>query len=266
MGRGVVAMLLDFLGYALLYAYLEQVVQQEVGVGRPWHFPLSPAFWREVLGSEGTAAVAQPDDCHAGSAAAGSSEARPAGRGPASGQGPAQSAGAGGERPERPPELFEPEDGEGLRRLRAADRVVSVEGLRKVYANGAGAEVRAVDGLSLTMYEGECFCLLGHNGAGKSTTMAVLTGMTPATAGEVKVLGLRMPEDKLAIRRNMGFCMQQNVLWDTLTVEEHVALFAALLGLEPGVAKKSCDEVLRQVELAHKSHAQAATFLCRGSF
>jgi len=229
-GKGVMIMFLDFFMYCALYCYLDQVVQHDVGVARPWYFPLDPGYWREVLGWEEAPnrdALAAP-------------EALPK-----------------EEEEEAHPELFETEDSEHYRQLRTKKRVLTAHGLRKDFLNAAGAHVRAVDGLNLTMYEGECFCLLGHNGAGKSTTMACLTGMTPPSAGEVTVLGMKMPQDVLAIRRNMGFCMQQNVLWDSLTVEEHVLLFAALIGLDKEVAIKSCDEVLRQVELAYKRHAQA---------
>lgn len=56
-------------------------------------------------------------------------------------------------------------------------------------------EQRAVDGLTVNFHGGEIFCLLGHNGAGKSTTINLLTGLLKPTEGNIKILGLKYPGD-----------------------------------------------------------------------
>ena len=61
--------------------------------------------------------------------------------------------------------------------------------------------VRAVDGLSLTLYEGQITCLLGHNGAGKSTTISLLTGMMAPTAGDAIVYGHSLVQELQLVRR-----------------------------------------------------------------
>jgi len=90
-----------------------------------------------------------------------------------------------------------------------------------------GSEV-AVDGLTLNMYKGQITALLGHNGAGKTTTMSILTGLFPPTSGSAHVDGKSILTDMEAIRESLGLCPQHNVLFDRLTVKEHLEFFINL--------------------------------------
>ena len=91
----------------------------------------------------------------------------------------------------------------------------------------------AVDGLTLSLWPGQVTCLLGHNGAGKSTTVSVLTGLTPPTAGSISVLGRNLQSDLAGVRGTVGLgvCPQTNVVFDSLTVEEHLDFFAKIKGV-----------------------------------
>lgn len=91
----------------------------------------------------------------------------------------------------------------------------------------AGSKV-AVDGLSLQMYKGQITALLGHNGAGKTTTMSILTGLFPPTSGSAHINGHSILTDMDAIRESLGLCPQHNVLFDRLTVKEHLEFFINL--------------------------------------
>ena len=84
---------------------------------------------------------------------------------------------------------------------------------------------KVIDDLSVNFYGGEIFCLLGHNGAGKSTTINLLTGLLQATSGNIDILGLSYPNDLDKIRQNIGLCLQYNVLYDHLTVEDHIRFY-----------------------------------------
>ena len=67
--------------------------------------------------------------------------------------------------------------------------------------------------------------LLGHNGAGKTSTISLLTGLYTATEGTAEVFGSDLNEDLFTIRRSMGICPQHDVLFELLTPEEHLDIF-----------------------------------------
>lgn len=88
-----------------------------------------------------------------------------------------------------------------------------------------------MNGLSLTIKQGEIFALLGKNGAGKSTTISILTGLTAPTSGSVTIFGNDITTDMDVIRTIIGICPQEDVLWDELTVEEHLITYGKLKGM-----------------------------------
>jgi lipooligosaccharide transport system ATP-binding protein len=89
----------------------------------------------------------------------------------------------------------------------------------------------AVDGLDLDVPEGTCVGLLGPNGAGKSTTMKMLTAQVIPNAGEIEVLGYKLPDDSKVARAEMGVVPQLDNLDTTLTVEQNLRVFAHLYRL-----------------------------------
>ena len=82
------------------------------------------------------------------------------------------------------------------------------------------------------MFEGQVTALLGHNGAGKSTTMSILTGLFPPTSGTASVNGHDIRTDIEGVRKSLGLCPQHNVLYEYLTVEEHMWFYGKLKGME----------------------------------
>ncbi len=88
--------------------------------------------------------------------------------------------------------------------------------------------ITAVDGLDLEVPEGICLGLLGPNGAGKSTTMRLLTGQAIADAGELNVLGHKLPGEAKSARAEMGVVPQLDNLDVDVTVEDNLAVFARL--------------------------------------
>ncbi|MGQ9779074.1 MAG: ABC transporter ATP-binding protein [Bacillota bacterium] len=124
---------------------------------------------------------------------------------------------------------------------------VVVEGLAKMY----GA-LRAVDGVSLTVEQGEVFGLLGPNGAGKTTTVEILVGLRRRDGGKVSVLGFDPWTHAKEFRSRIGIQLQQVALYPRLTVAETVALFASFYprSLDPAA-------VIERVGLAEKARTQA---------
>uniref|UniRef100_A0A8C1ZLC5 P-type phospholipid transporter n=1 Tax=Cyprinus carpio TaxID=7962 RepID=A0A8C1ZLC5_CYPCA len=130
---------------------------------------------------------------------------------------------------------------------------VSIRNLVKIYKKGAKL---AVNHLNIKFYEGQITSFLGHNGAGKTTTMSILTGLFPPTAGTIYVKGMDIRTDMDMIRRTLGVCPQHNVLFDILTVEEHVWFYGRMKGMSMGEVKKEINSLLEDVGLQHKRHEQ----------
>jgi ABC-2 type transport system ATP-binding protein len=104
--------------------------------------------------------------------------------------------------------------------------VITVEGLVKHYG-----EVKAVDGVSFVVEEGEIFGLLGPNGAGKTTLMEILCGLRKFDAGKVTVQGYDLIKNSYKVRGSIGFCPQETLLYDLLSVRENLAFSASLYSL-----------------------------------
>ncbi|XP_037401356.1 phospholipid-transporting ATPase ABCA1 isoform X2 [Pygocentrus nattereri] len=128
---------------------------------------------------------------------------------------------------------------------------VAIHDLVKIYKKGAKL---AVNHLSLKFYEGQITSFLGHNGAGKTTTLSILTGLFPPTSGSVFIKGMDIHTDMSEIRRMLGVCPQHNVLFDVLTVEEHVWFYGRLKGMSSTEVKEEMDSLLEDVGLTHKRH------------
>ncbi|KAM9425735.1 phospholipid-transporting ATPase ABCA1 [Pholidichthys leucotaenia] len=126
---------------------------------------------------------------------------------------------------------------------------VSVHNLVKIYKTG---KKLAVDGLSVDFYENQITSFLGHNGAGKTTTMSILTGLFPPTSGTAFIKGYDIRTDMDSIRRYLGMCPQHNVLFNDLTVEEHIYFYARLKGCSRKEVKSEMDQMIKDVGLPHK--------------
>ncbi|CAB1430296.1 unnamed protein product [Pleuronectes platessa] len=126
---------------------------------------------------------------------------------------------------------------------------VSVRNLVKIYSTG---KKLAVDGLTVDFYENQITSFLGHNGAGKTTTMSILTGLFPPTSGTALINGYDILTDMDRIRKYLGMCPQHNVLFNELTVEEHIYFYARLKGLSRDEVKVEMDQMIKDVGLPHK--------------
>ena len=100
---------------------------------------------------------------------------------------------------------------------------IEVSGLVKTYG-----ETRALNGVDLTVAEGEVFALLGPNGAGKSTTVEILEGHRTASAGSVRVLGVDPETGGRAYRERIGIVLQETAIESALTVRESIDIYGAL--------------------------------------
>jgi ABC-2 type transport system ATP-binding protein len=126
---------------------------------------------------------------------------------------------------------------------------IEVRGVRKAYGG-----VTALDGVDLTVEQGEVLALLGPNGAGKTTLVEILEGHRSADAGEVRVLGFDPARREGAFRERIGIVLQDAALEQELTVREAIELFAA-----PYPAPLPADEVAELVGLGDRLNARTRT-------
>uniref|UniRef100_A0A672P1S3 Cholesterol transporter ABCA5 n=1 Tax=Sinocyclocheilus grahami TaxID=75366 RepID=A0A672P1S3_SINGR len=136
--------------------------------------------------------------------------------------------------------------------------VIRICNIRKIYRE-KDTKVEALRGLTFDIYEGQITALLGHSGAGKSTLMNILCGICPPTAGTATIYGSPVAEiaEGAEMRQLVGICPQFNIIFDVLTVEEHLRIFAAIKGILPSDIDSEVRKVLRDLDLEKIMDAQA---------
>ncbi|HEX9009751.1 MAG TPA: ABC transporter ATP-binding protein, partial [Holophagaceae bacterium] len=107
----------------------------------------------------------------------------------------------------------------------------------------------AVDHLSLTVEQGAFLGLLGRNGAGKSTTLKMVTGLLRPTSGRVRVLGLDLASEPLAIKRQIGAMPEDLALLDMLTGPQYLRFVGRMHGLEDDVIDRRAGELFEKLDL-----------------
>ncbi|XP_042485746.1 ABC transporter A family member 1 isoform X1 [Macadamia integrifolia] len=130
-------------------------------------------------------------------------------------------------------------------------RCIQIRNLHKVYATKKG-KCCAVNSLQLTLYENQILALLGHNGAGKSTTISMLVGLLQPTSGDALVFGENILTNMDEIRKGLGVCPQNDILLPELTVKEHLEIFAILKGVKEEMLESIVTEMVDEVGLADK--------------
>ncbi len=136
------------------------------------------------------------------------------------------------------------------------ESAIAVCELKKVYGTKA-----AVDGLSLCVPRGCFFGFLGQNGAGKSTTIRMLTGLIPPTSGSIEILGLPMqPKNAIEIKRRIGLVPDESLLFDRLTAAEFLEFAGRMYALERSLAKERARELLALFELDEDRRKLIADF------
>ena len=130
------------------------------------------------------------------------------------------------------------------------DGAILLRHLRKVYPRRGHADPKvAVNNLSLAIGRQQCFGLLGPNGAGKTTTIRMMEGFLQPTSGSVIVAGYDTQSDMSAIYSFMGACPQHDLLWETLTGQEHLLFYGRLKNLKGEQLANAVYDSLKSVNL-----------------
>lgn len=126
------------------------------------------------------------------------------------------------------------------------NKIIEVKKLTKSFG-----KVKAVQGISFDVYEGEIFGMLGPNGAGKTTTLEMLEGLRKNDSGSIMVAGIDVCNDRLKVKSLIGVQLQSSAFFDNLSLEELIRFFASLYHVKVDPMR-----VLKEVELTDKAKAQ----------
>ena len=112
----------------------------------------------------------------------------------------------------------------------------------------------AVDDISFSVKRGEIFGFLGANGAGKTTAMHILTGLSQPTSGTGTVVGYDIRTEHEQIKKHIGYMSQKFSLYEDLTVAENIRLFAGIYGMKDEDIRRKADELLDRLQFTeHKN-------------
>ena len=132
--------------------------------------------------------------------------------------------------------------------------VIAARNLQKAYNRSI-----ALDDVSFELNSGEITALLGKNGAGKSTTLSLLTGRLEPDHGEIEVMGRKVSDNPVSARSQIGFLPEGAPLFDDLTVLAQLQTMAGLKGLSGLSSKAAIDDVIARFELSDRRHARVDT-------
>ncbi|XP_023284363.1 ATP-binding cassette sub-family A member 12 [Seriola lalandi dorsalis] len=193
-------MLIDSVLYFIIGAYIRMVFPGKYGIPAPWYFPFKASFWADLC-----CCIKSKSEV---------------------GRGLLFTNIMQGNQP-----VFNDDKGKGQSTLSSQDGEdfsalpvgVALHGLGKIYGDRV-----AIENLNVSFYEGHVTSLLGHNGAGKTTTMSLLTGLFAPSSGTIEVYGRDMQTNIDDVRRELGVCMQYDVLFDHMTTKEHLLLYGQI--------------------------------------
>ncbi|CAF2548505.1 unnamed protein product [Rotaria sp. Silwood2] len=214
-GICLLLMLIYSVIYFFLAMYVERVNPGEFGVSQPWNYLFKKSYWKPHATS-----IVQPLDSN--------------------------------------DRLTHKNDGiygsNGWIELNSMTNTINNPSLTVSHLTKKFGKFQAVSDLSLNFYKGEVCSLLGHNGAGKTTTTFILVGMLEPTSGRVTVEGLDNRTHIQEVRKILGFCPQFDILYDDLSVKEHLELIGKVRHIEPKLINESIETILQLIGLVNDRH------------
>ncbi|XP_036965803.1 ATP-binding cassette sub-family A member 12 isoform X3 [Acanthopagrus latus] len=210
-------MLIDSLLYFIIGAYIRKVFPGNYGIPAPWYFPFKASFWTDMC-------CCVKSNFKAGRGLLFTNIMQNNQPVFPDDKGKGQSA-------------LSSQVGENFSKLPVG---VSLHGLSKMYGDRV-----AIQNLNVSFYEGHVTSLLGHNGAGKTTTMSLLTGLYAPSSGGIEVYGRDMQTNIDDVRKELGVCMQYDVLFDHMTAKEHLLLYGQIKA--PQWSRRELSEQIRTI-------------------
>ncbi len=134
------------------------------------------------------------------------------------------------------------------------EKIITVKNLVKKFGS-----FTANDHLTFNVYKGEIFGFLGANGAGKTTAIRILCGLSSPTSGELNVAGFDVYRETEKIKKNIGYMSQKFSLYEDLTVAENIQLYAGIYGISPKKRKEKMAELLKKLEMENAKNKLIAS-------
>jgi ABC-2 type transport system ATP-binding protein len=131
-----------------------------------------------------------------------------------------------------------------------AEKVIIAERLSKRFG-----DFKAVDDISFEVEKGEIFGFLGANGAGKTTAMRMLCGLSLPTSGKASVAGFDIYKQNEQIKKNIGYMSQKFSLYEDLTVRENIRFYAGIYGKSDSYIKEKTSILLNQLHMEKEGDA-----------
>ncbi|MEM2940359.1 MAG: ABC transporter ATP-binding protein [Thermoproteota archaeon] len=128
--------------------------------------------------------------------------------------------------------------------MTSVEYAITLERVSKSYA-----DIVAVDCVDLNIRQGEIFGLLGPNGSGKSTTLKMILGLVKPDSGSVKVLGINVDDDPVAVKREIGYVPETPRLYEFLTGLEYLDFISDIYGIETASKKERVEKYLKALDL-----------------
>ena len=113
-------------------------------------------------------------------------------------------------------------------------------------------DTTVVDRLNLQINAGEIVGIIGHNGAGKSTTMKMIAGLVEPTSGQVQVMGYDMQKQGIKVKHRIGYLPEESPLYEAMTAQQYLMFFSELYQMPRQKAQKRIDELLTSLALPEK--------------
>src|SRR6476646_10020352 len=129
------------------------------------------------------------------------------------------------------------------------DKVITANKLTKRFG-----DFTAVDHISFEVSKGEIFGFLGANGAGKTTAMRMLCGLSLPTSGKASVAGFDVYRENEKIKRNIGYMSQKFSLYEDLTVKENIRFYAGIYGSSDKFIKEKTAYILKNLHLENEAN------------
>lgn len=126
----------------------------------------------------------------------------------------------------------------------SSETVITTNNLTKTFG-----DFTAVDSISFQVVKGEIFGFLGANGAGKTTAMRMLCGLSVPSSGEASVAGFDVYKEAELIKKNIGYMSQKFSLYEDLTVRENITFFGGIYGMGDEYIKTNTERLINELQL-----------------